>query len=279
MEQEDEANSEPEDNDNEASLPSLVQGQRLACDEPKADQHFTQPPPRYTEASLIKSLAERGIGRPSTYAPIIGTIVDRQYVLRERGALKSTKLGQVVCEQLTSHFPDIMNLDFTAGLEEQLDEVANGKQEWIPLLREFYDPFSEALQKAQEAMPRVRVEEPTDEICDSCGRPMVIKHGRFGPFVSCTGFPECKTSKPMLKKTGANCPQCDGQLVERRGKGRTFYGCANYPECSFTVSQRPLPQSCPECDGLLLAGGRNQARCTKCVWRGPIPEDDTAGAA
>lgn len=267
------------DDDQDKQLPQLVEGQVLSTQELLPEQHFTQPPPRYTEASLIKSLEERGIGRPSTYAPIISTIVDRQYVNRERTSMKSTMLGQVVSKQLTDHFPNIMDLDFTAQLEEQLDEVANGQQEWIPLLDDFYGPFKKALDAAQENMERIRVEEPTDEVCEVCGRPMVIKHGRFGPFMSCTGFPECKNSKPLLKKTGVFCPEDGGELVERKGKGRTFYGCTNYPKCAFTVSRRPLKIACPECEGLLLAAGRDQASCSNCDWKGPVPEEEPVGAA
>jgi DNA topoisomerase-1 len=280
-EEQKEASAEQDEADDgqDRLLPALQQGQTLTNQGLKPDQHFTQPPPRFTEASLIKALEERGVGRPSTYAPIISTIVDRQYVTRERGTLKSTRLGQVVCEQLTAHFSDIMNLDFTAHLEEQLDDVANGKQEWIPLLQDFYGPFRQALDDAQENMPRVRVEEPTDEICETCGRPMVIKTGRFGPFLSCSGFPECKASRPIVKKTGASCPQDGGELLERKGKGRTFYGCSNYPACGFTISRRPLPVRCPECEGLLVAAGRDQAHCTNCAYRGPVPEEEAVGAA
>ncbi|MEE8519208.1 MAG: type I DNA topoisomerase [Dehalococcoidia bacterium] len=272
--------ADDDDDERERILPALTAGQSLDCQALKPDQHFTQPAPRFTEASLIKALEQRGIGRPSTYAPIISTIVDRNYVTRERGTLKSTKLGQVVYKQLLDHFTDIMDLDFTAQLEEQLDDVANGKLEWVPLLKQFYGPFQKALKDAAENMPRVKVEEPTDEICEKCGQPMVIKHGRFGPFLSCSGFPDCKNSRPILKKTGAHCPKCEtGELVERRGKGRTFYGCSNYPECTFTVSQRPLPVACPECEGLLVAASRTQAHCTNCAYRGPVPEEETVGAA
>ena len=260
--------------DQELVLPALQQGQGLVCHELDAEQHFTQPPSHYTEASLIRNLEEKGIGRPSTYAPIVGTLVDRQYATRDRGTLHSTRLGQVVSGQLLEHFPNIMDTAFTAQLEEQLDDVANGKLEWVPLLSDFYGPFSQALERAQEEMPRVRVEEPTDEICEVCGRPMVIKRGRFGPFLSCSGFPECRNSRPLVQKTGAKCPQCGGDLVQRRGKGRVFYGCSNYPECTFTVSQRPLEEPCPECGGLLVASGRDNARCTKCAYQGPIPEPD-----
>jgi DNA topoisomerase-1 len=278
-----EALNEDSDDDSQdghdRDLPSLQDGQTLTEEGIDPGQHFTQPPPRFTEASLIKALEERGIGRPSTYAPIISTIVDRQYVTRERGALHSTKLGQVVCQQLTDHFPSIMDPDFTAQMEEQLDEVANGKAEWVPVLKDFYTPFSAALERAQEEMPRVRVEEPTDELCEKCGRPMVIKHGRFGPFMSCSGFPECKNSKPLLKKTGAHCPLDGGELVERKGKGRTFFGCSNYPTCSFTVSRRPLTVACPECEGLLIVSGKDQAECTNCAYKGPVPEEESVGAS
>jgi DNA topoisomerase-1 len=273
---------EGEDDDEEeervGTLPVLARGEDVRCSGLTPAQHFTQPPPRYTEASIIKSLEEHGIGRPSTYAPIISTLVSRQYVNRERAALSSTKLGQVVCDQLLAHFPEIMDLEFTAQLEERLDGVANGKEEWVPLLRGFYDPFAKELEEAQEKMPRVRIEEPTDEVCEVCGRPMVIKSGRFGPFLSCTGFPECKTSRPIRKKTGATCPVDGGELLERKGKGRTFYGCSNYPTCNFTVSSRPLPVACPECEGLLVSAGRNRAKCTKCAYVGPVPEEEPAGA-
>ncbi|MEK9658363.1 MAG: type I DNA topoisomerase [Chloroflexota bacterium] len=270
---------EDEDEDErDADLPALTKGEMLTCSQLNPSQHFTQPPPRYTEASIIKALEEHGIGRPSTYAPIISTLVSRQYVNRERSVLTSTKLGQVVCDQLMAHFPEIMNLEFTAQLEERLDQVANGKQDWVPLLRGFYDPFAKELEEAQEKMPRVRIEEPTDEVCEVCGRPMVIKSGRFGPFLSCTGFPECKTSRPIRKKTGAKCPVDGGELLERKGKGRTFYGCSNYPACNFTVSSRPLPEACPECEGLLVSAGRNRAKCTNCAYVGPVPEEEPAGA-
>ena len=268
--------AEDDEDENERVLPALAENQVLSFLGLDPQQHFTQPPPHYTEASLIKALEERGIGRPSTYAPTVSVIVDREYVTRERGTLKSTRLGQVVCEQLTGYFPNIMDLDFTARLEQQLDDVANGKLEWVPLLTEFYGPFKERLDRAMEEMPRVRVEEPTDETCEVCGRPMVIKHGRNGQFVSCSGFPDCKNSHPLQKKTGAKCPRDGGDLVERRARGRVFYGCSNYPECEFTVSRRPLPVVCPECDGLLVAAGRNQAQCTNCAYRGPVPEEEAA---
>jgi DNA topoisomerase-1 len=260
----------------EMTLPKLIKSQSLDCTGLNSNQKFTQPPAHYTEASLIKMLEEKGIGRPSTYAPIVSTIVDRQYVNKDRGSLQATKLGEVVNDQLTSHFPEIMDPGFTAQFEERLDEVTTGNQKWVPLLHEFYTPFSAALARAQEEMPRVKVEEPTDEVCEICTRPMVVKRGRFGPFISCSGFPECKNSRPLLKKTGVLCPTCGGELVQRKAKGggRLFYGCSNYPECSFTVSRAPLEPPCPECEGLLIAAGRDRAQCTNCAYKGSIPETE-----
>ena len=237
------------------------------------------PPPRYNEASLVRKLEEEGIGRPSTYAPTLSIIMERNYATKEQGRFKPTELGKVVSDQLANHFPTIMDVGFTAGMEQNLDDIARGEKEWVPVLRDFYSPFQEALTSAAEEMPRVRVAEPSDETCDLCGQPMVIKTSRFGRFLACTGFPECTGKKPLRKKVGVQCSNCNtGELVERRGKGRTFYGCTNYPECTFTVSQRPLPESCPECRGILVASGRNRARCSSCSYRGPIPERELAEA-
>ncbi|MEE8470167.1 MAG: topoisomerase DNA-binding C4 zinc finger domain-containing protein, partial [Dehalococcoidia bacterium] len=164
-------------------------------------------------------------------------------------------------------------------MEENLDSIARGEKEWVPVLQEFYGPFKKALAIATEEMPRVKVEEPTDEVCDLCSRPMVIKTSRFGRFLACTGFPDCRGKKPLLKKTGVSCPECNtGEMVERRGKGRTFYGCSTYPECTFSVSQRPLPEPCPECSGLLVISGRQRARCVSCKYNGPVPERELVEA-
>ena len=269
-----------EDDEGRMPLPELSDKEVLHCVGLTSEQHFTQPPPRYTEATLIRTLEEKGIGRPSTYAPILSIIQDRNYVVKDQGRFKPTQLGRVVSDQLTGHFPTIMDLGFTAQMEESLDQIASGAMEWVPVLKEFYGPFQEALATATEQMPRVKVEEPSEEVCDLCGRPMVIKTSRFGRFLSCTGFPECRGSKRLLKKTGAACPECNtGELVERNGKGRTFYGCTNYPECKFTVRQRPLPEPCPECGSLLVAAGRDGARCTSCAFRGPLTELETTEAA
>ena len=272
MEDRDEPSEEDED---QTGLPRLSVSDQLRCLGLDQEQHFTEPPPRFTEATLVRALEEAGIGRPSTYAPILSIITDRNYATKDQGRFKPTQLGRVVCKQLTDHFPAVMDVGFTAAMEENLDDIASGEKQWVPVLKEFYGPFEKALNAAAEEMPRVKVEEKTDEVCDLCGLPMVIKTSRFGRFLACTGFPDCRGKKSLLKSTGVTCPECNnGQLVERRGKGRTFYGCTTYPECTFTVSQRPLPEPCPECDGLLVASGRDNARCLKCAYRGPVPEPE-----
>ena len=266
-------------------LPPLDEGDPLDCLGITPEQHFTQPPPRYSEATLIKALEEQGIGRPSTYAPIIATIMDRDYVRKEQGRFLPSKLGTVVTNLLTKHFPDIMDTGFTARVEKELDEIAGGEREWSPVLKEFYEPFDKAIEKAMkeaERVPRDQIDEETDEVCEKCGLPMVIKSGRFGRFLSCSGFPECKTSRPLLARVGVDCPECGGDLVERKQKGRggkRFYGCSNYPTCTFAVNQKPLPQPCPECEKMLVASGRDNARCTSCGYKGPVPEEEPAEVA
>ena len=281
--------------DDKKTLPALAVGDALSCSKLDANQHFTEPPPRFTEATLIKMMEEKGIGRPSTYAPTIGTLIDRSYVERERNRLTPTKLGITVTDLLTEYFIDIMDLDFTAKMEEELDDVSRGERDWVPMLGEFYGPFEKALSNADESMPKVRMDEETDEVCDcggsdkcehtdTCGKPMVIKTGRFGRFMACTGFPECRKTKPILKKTGVSCPKpdCGGDIVERRakGRGRSFYGCSNYPECDLILNQQPLPTPCPECAGLMVMKGRDNSACTNCSWQEAILEnsesEDTA---
>ena len=272
------------DEDEEATLPNLNEGEAMDSLSITPEQHFTQPPPRYTEATLVKSLEEQGIGRPSTYAPTLATVTDRDYARKEQGRFVPTKLGKAVSGLLTTHFPDIMDVGFTARIEEELDDIANGEREWKPVLKEFYGPFSESVTRAlaeAERVPRDQIDEETDEICEVCGRPMVIKSGRFGRFLSCNGFPECKASRPLLERVGVECPDCGNDLVERQGKakgrGRTkFYGCSTYPACTFSVNRRPLPQPCPDCGKLLVAMGRGNARCNSCDFSGPVPEEDEA---
>ena len=254
-------------------LPVLNQGETVDLQELKPEQHFTQPPPHYTEASLVKSLEELGIGRPSTYAPTISTIQDRNYV-RKNGHLEPTQLGEIVNDLLVQNFADLVNPGFTAQMEENLDDVAQGNRGWDTLLTEFYGPFQDALSAAQ-SIPRISI--PSDEICETCGKPMEIKSGRYGRFLACTGYPECKTTRPYLIRVGVDCPRCGGDLVERRSRKTKalFYGCSNYPTCNFAANQKPIPEPCPECEGLLIMAGRNGVKCTNCAFKAPLSEVQT----
>jgi DNA topoisomerase-1 len=254
--------------EDEEPLPPLEVGEPLDLHKLQPDQHFTQPPPRYSEASLIKELEERGIGRPSTYVPIVSTIQERGYVEQQERRFVPTWLGETVNEVMTRHFPDIVDVGFTADMEQKLDSIEEGQQEWTEFLRRFYDEFKATLERAESEMPKVQkpVEE-IDELCPECGRPLVIRSGRFGPFISCSGFPECTFKKKIVNKTGALCPQCGGDLVERKTKKRSkvFYGCANYPTCNFATWDRPVAGPCPNCGGLVtIAQGKQVATCTAC---------------
>ena len=274
---------EPDDDSDEGRLlPRLAAGEDLGLREITPAQHFTQPPPRYTEATLIRAMEERGIGRPSTYAPIIATIQDRGYVDKDGDRLRPLKLGSAVTDLLMGFFPQVVDLDFTSGMEGGLDEVARGERQWVPLLRDFYGPFDERLQVAKVEAPKVRnIDEDSDEVCPECGQRMVIKRGRFGPFLSCSNFPECKGTKRIQEKVDAQCPQCGGDLVQRRSSksGRPFYGCSNYPTCSFLVNDKPLPHACPQCGGLTVAQGRENVKCAdakECGWSGAQAELERA---
>jgi len=263
-----ESKDEDEQEENLVSLPELEVGDRLTYLGIFPDQHFTQPPPRYTEATLIRALEQKGIGRPSTYAPIISTIQERDYVHKKDGKFYPEELGKIVNGILNEHFPKIVDLGFTAQMEGQLDEIAQGKQEWVAVLQDFYPPFEETLRKAWDNVEKVNVAQATDEICPNCGRPMVIKVGRFGKFLACSGYPECKTTMPYLIKTGVRCPQCGSELVERiNKKKRVFYGCSSYPRCQFATNNKPIPQPCPHCGKLLVLYGKGQARCTACGYK------------
>ena len=241
--------------EDERNLPKLRVDEVLDLRELKPEQHFTQPPPRFTEASLIKELEEVGIGRPSTYVPIISTIQDRGYVDQEQRRFVATWLGETVNEVMNKHFPDIVDSGFTAEMERKLDEVEEGRQSWKDFLRSFYSDFKESMKKAEAEMDRVQkpVEE-MDELCPDCGRTLVIRTGRFGRFISCSGFPECSYRRSVVNKTGAICPACGGDLVERktRQKKRIFYGCNNYPTCNFALWEKPIPDVCPNCHGLMV---------------------------
>ena len=239
-------------------LPELAEGEPLECRKLEPKQHFTEPPPRYTEAALVKALEDNGIGRPSTYSTIVETVQARGYATQQDRRFMPTDIGIAVNDLLVEHFPQIVNLDFTARMEGDLDRIAEGHEDWVALLRRFYGPFENELAEAEKKLPRLELrDEPTDEICPTCGRPMVIKHGRFGKFISCSGYPECKTTKPIVKETGAFCPKCGGAIVERRSrKGRLFYGCANYPKCDFISWDPVAPERCPVCGSYVILKGR-----------------------
>jgi DNA topoisomerase-1 len=229
------------------------------------EQCFTQPPPRYTEATLIKALEQKGIGRPSTYAPILSTIQERDYVNKADGKFQPTELGVTVSKILAEHFPKIVDPGFTAQMEEQLDEIAQGKYEWITALQEFYPPFQDTLDKAWINLEKVSLTQVSEETCPNCGRPMVIKVGRFGKFLACSGYPDCKTTMPYAVKTGVSCPQCGGELVKKVSKKKkVFYGCSNFPKCKFAVNRKPIAQPCPNCGNLLVQYRGDWAKCVAC---------------
>ena len=249
-------------------LPELAEGDELNIAKTLPQQHFTEPPPRYNDASLVKTLEEKEIGRPSTYAPIIETIQARGYVQRIDKHFQPTELGFVVVDMLKEYFKDIVDVKFTANLENELDEIAEGKVHKNQLLREFYGPFEQTLEKADEAIGHVELPvEVSDVRCEHCGRLMVIKQGRYGKFLACPGFPECRNTKPLLKDTGVKCPKCGGKIVERRTRrGRTFYGCENYPNCDYTTWDTPQQEKCEKCGSFLLKhhfkNGRGMLYCS-----------------
>lgn len=250
------ADKKSEDFEKDLLLPELTEGQALTLYKVvPAEQHFTEPPHRYTEATLVKALEEQGIGRPSTYSPTIQTILERGYVVKEEKKLKPTELGQLVVDLLQEYFTGVVDVAFTAQLEQQLDDVAAGEIDRVQVLDSFYQPFSKALHHADEAIGQVELPvEVSDVPCDKCGRMMVVKHGRFGNFLACPGFPDCRNTKPMLKKVGAPCPLCKGELVERKSKrGKLFYGCEHYPTCQFVTWNKPIADKhCPECGAVLF---------------------------
>lgn len=260
------------------SLPPVKEGDALKVREVFPEQHFTEPPPRFTEASLVKTLEELGIGRPSTYAPTIETLLSRDYAIREQRRLAPTELGRVVVELLREYFPEIVDVQFTAEVENQLDRVESAALDWHGVLTHFYGPFAEELNRAEEAIGRVELpEETTDEVCSQCGRPMVVKHGRFGKFLACSGYPECAQTKPFLEKTGAFCPRCGADLVVRKTrKGRTFYGCSAYPECDFVTWNRPSDRTCPRCGTSMAYKRRGQQEGLVCLKEGCGYEEERA---
>ena len=256
------------------SLPRLEKGDDLKLLGIFPEQRFTQPPPRYTEATLVKTLEQNGIGRPSTYAPTISTIQDREYVSKVKGVFQPSELGMAVNDLLVRHFPDIINVKFTADMENELDDIASKERDWPSVIQDFYTPFDKDLQNALQTAEKVKLaDEETGDPCPKCGKPLVVKTGRFGKFIACSGFPECKYTQSFQIKVGANCPKCGREIVQRVSKKkRTFYGCSGYPDCDFVTNFKPLTQPCPRCGGLLTLHGR-QAWCTKCEYKGKIPQE------
>ncbi len=255
-----------EESDEGASLPEMSEGDVLKLKELTPNQHFTQPPARYTEPTLIKALDEYGIGRPSTYAPILSNIMNRDYIEREKKSLKPTNLGTVVSDLMVEYFDKIVDVKFTASLEEQLDEIEAGKRGWIDTIKAFYKDFEKLYDKAESSLEGKRVKVPveeTDIVCEKCGRKMVIKSGRFGKFLACPGYPECKNTKPMPEdEVKQPCPKCGAKLVKKTSKkGKKFYGCSNYPQCDFAAPGIPTGETCPECGSYIISGLRGRKYC------------------
>lgn len=236
------------DDDDTRLLPPLAEGQQLPDPECLAEQHFTQPPPRYSESSLVKEMEELGIGRPSTYAPTIETILKRGYVVLDQKRFVPTELGEIVVDLLVQNFHQLIDSDFTAHLEDELDSVEEGRADWVGILKDFYGQLETDLEQAEKTLEHVKLEDEVSDVkCEKCGRMMVYKHGRYGKFLACPGFPECRNTKPIVKDIGVACPNCGKPLVERKGKRRTFYGCSGYPECEYVLWNRPTGQLCPDC--------------------------------
>jgi DNA topoisomerase-1 len=248
-----------EDNADHEKISNITEDSKLVEDSLDAKQHFTQPPSRYTEASLVKTLEENGVGRPSTYAPTISTILNRGYISKENRSLFPTELGEIVYEILTEYFKDIVNVKFTANLEEQLDDVEDGNLQWKEVIRSFYPDFNETVEKAEIEVSKIEIkDEETDIECEKCGRKMVIKIGRYGKFLACPGFPECRNAKPILEKVeGVSCPLCDGDvLVKKTKKGRRYYGCEHNPECEFMTWNKPTNIKCDKCNSIMVEKGK-----------------------
>lgn len=268
--------TEPEDRpeDAEVDVPTdLEEGEHLDMLQILPQQHFTQPPPRYTEATLVKELEENGVGRPSTYASIISTVQQRGYVeTDENKRLVPTETGETVNDLLVQYFPNVMSVDFTARMEDELDDIAQGKA-WVPVVAEFYSDFERNLKVAEEDMPKVKQAEEVGRACPQCGKPLLYRHGRYGRFIGCSNFPKCRYTEQILEKVGVECPNCGGDLiVKKTRRKRTFYGCENYPECEWTSWKKPLPQPCPKCGGLLVQASKTESECTNCGERHSLRE-------
>jgi len=275
-----EAYSKGEEED-EKVIPKLTQGDILQAEQLLPEQHFTQPPARYTDASLIKTLEEIGVGRPSTYAPTLTTIQARHYVTKEAKNLFPTELGEMVDEIMKTYFPDIVDIDFTANMEKRLDDVEMGKEEWKQIIRDFYPDFKKSVENAAEKLEKIEIkDEETDIICEKCGRNMVIKYGRYGKFLACPGFPECQNAKPYFEEAGVNCPECGGKvLIKKTKRGRIYYGCEhNGDGCDFMSWNKPTGEKCPECGAFLEEKGRKNPKivCSneKCGYMKEKPAEE-----
>lgn len=258
--------ADEETEDGEVTIPELLEKEELDLKKLDSKQHFTQPPLRYTEAALVKALEEKGIGRPSTYAPIITTILARGYVEREKKFLLPTELGKIVNDLMKNNFKDIVNVQFTAQWEKKLDDVGEGTKKWADLLKDFYEPFAATLQEADANIGQIEIkDEVTDIKCEKCGRNMVIKNGRFGKFLACPGFPECRNARPILEEAGVTCPKCSGKvLIKKTRKGRKYLGCENNPTCSFMTWDMPAGENCPECGNFLVKKYSGKKVMLKC---------------
>jgi DNA topoisomerase-1 len=277
-------NNDENEEDGNRKLPKLEVGEVLNLDKLDKKQHFTQPPPRYTEASLVKALEEHGIGRPSTYAPTISTILARGYVRREKKVLFPTELGRIVNDLLKKSFNDIVNVEFTANIEDRFDKIAEGEENWVSVIRDFYTPFEKQVQKAEEELEKVKIEDPVSDVpCDKCGRMMVYKTGRYGKFLACPGFPECRNTKPIVEEVGVDCPSCGKPLIYRKTKtGRKYVGCSNYPDCEFNSWNVLTGEKCPECGQHLEYVNRRsgtQIACSnkKCSYKMDVVENNDKG--
>ncbi len=268
-----------DDAEKDTLLPDLEEGQELTLLELVPEQHFTKPPPRYNEASLIKTLEEKGIGRPSTYSPIIETIQSRGYVIKENKAFIPTEIGFVVVELMINYFPEVIDIDFTARMERRLDDIEEGKEQSLQVLNDFYHGyFKERLEEADKKIEKVELTpEVSEETCPHCGENLVYKHGRFGQFLACPSYPDCKYTKKVLKETGVTCPADGGMIVERRTKkGRTFYGCNNYPECTYSLWDRPLPEDCPLCGSIMTEARKGKRKIKRCSNKDCANEEQPA---
>jgi len=256
-----------ESESDENNIPEISEGEQLEKKKIEPKQHFTQPPQRYTEATLVKALEEKGIGRPSTYAPTITTILQRGYVIKDKKFLVPTELGKIVTDIMKNYFKDIVDVQFTAQMEKKLDDIEEGEKNWVEVMTEFYNQFVDVFKEAETQIGRVEVpDEVTDVLCEKCGRNMVVKTGRFGRFLACPGFPECRNTKPIVEEAGVNCPKCGGKvLVKKTRKGKRYLGCENYPQCTFMTWDKPTKENCPQCGNFMVkkfSGKKVQMKCS-----------------